>query len=468
MAGSSSDGLGGHAAAAAAPGARRPWLGLPLWLRRPDWASLVVVGLLYSNAVVVAIKFHGLPLLAGAALPALLLLPIAHYVLLRRQSVVMGPEVPAVLAWFAFMAVAALCSRDPGRSLGVVQEYALEGLFLYLLVTNAIRRVRVLRPLAWSLLAAGVVMTAAPVVQQLTGTFDHVYGGFGQLEERPFTIASGTAQHRLAGTIGEKNRFAQITMLLLPVALYLCWSARRRVPRLLAYGATVTILGGFALAFSRGAAVAAVMLFMVAIALRMISMRQTLGLVAAGGLLLLATPQYLQRLSELPVVSSVVWGKEAKPDGAVRGRLTEMLAAVHVCADHPVVGVGPGMFADYSQEYGNRLNIRRLDNERQAHNLYLHIAAESGFLGLGAFLALVGVTLGRLARLRQRWLPTHPEHAALCSAFGMMVLAYLATGLFLHLTYVRYFWLMMALAAAVANVLDPDTRRSWRRMRPAA
>ena len=44
----------------------------------------------------------------------------------------------------------------------------------------------------------------------------------------------------------------------------------------------------------------------------------------------------------------------AAADGAMRRRVTEMMAAVRVFFDHPTIGVGPGMFKAYSEEYGNQ------------------------------------------------------------------------------------------------------------------
>ena len=39
----------------------------------------------------------------------------------------------------------------------------------------------------------------------------------------------------------------------------------------------------------------------------------------------------------------------------------------------------------------------------------------------------------------------------------LALVAYLATGLFLHLSYARYFWLMLALAGAAAAVILETT-----------
>ena len=78
------------------------------------------------------------------------------------------------------------------------------------------------------------------------------------------------------------------------------------------------------------------------------------------------------------------------------------------------------------------------------------IAAETGILGLTAFLGAVIATLIQLARARASALPSRPDLAAMAAGFMLAIVAYLASGLFLHLSYARYFWLILALAGAAA------------------
>ncbi|MFP6687107.1 MAG: O-antigen ligase family protein [Polyangiaceae bacterium] len=435
---------------------------------RPELATLAGVFAIYTNAVVVAVRFHGMPYALGAVVPALLAVPVAAFVVIQRRRLVVPPETPYVLVFFFAQAMGALSARDPTVSGKALLESLLEGLLLYFLVVNAARGPRTLYRIAWVLVAAGFLMGAVPLYQQVTGAFDSDFGGFGQRAEVPFRAQHSSAgaadvmQFRLAGPIGEINRYAQVMLMVVPVGLFLVWSERRGVARILALVATGTILAGFALAFSRGAAIAALLLFCIMLALRIVSVRQALAVCLAASLLLVAVPQYMTRITSLPVVSELVLGQEAEIDGAVKGRLTEMLAAALVFSDHPVFGVGPGMFEHYCQEYGNRLEIRRLEGARQAHCLYLDLAAEHGVVGLFAFLGMVTVTMRRLLRARRRCMARRPELAHLATAYLLMIIAYLTTGIFLHLSYFRYFWLMMALGAAVAAAAEHAARRDRR------
>src|SRR5215212_10310057 len=60
-------------------------------LAKPNLATLLVVFILYTNAAVIAVHFHNVPSLVGGALPALLVFPLASYVIVRREKLVMSP-----------------------------------------------------------------------------------------------------------------------------------------------------------------------------------------------------------------------------------------------------------------------------------------------------------------------------------------------------------------------------------------
>jgi O-antigen ligase len=133
-----------------------------------------------------------------------------------------------------------------------------------------------------------------------------------------------------------------------------------------------------------------------------------------------------------------------------------MLAAAMVFADHPVLGVGPDMFRYYYQEYAQESNYRILTTNREAHNLFLGVAADNGILGLICFGMILFVNFRGLVHVRQHWIQTRPEYVNLANGFILAILAYLATGLFLHFAYIRYFWLLMALAGALINLSSKD------------
>src|SRR5262245_19611247 len=60
-------------------------VGVGLVCRSLDWATFGVLFCLSANLAVVALKFHGVPALAAHAVVGLFALPLAYYVLAKRQ-----------------------------------------------------------------------------------------------------------------------------------------------------------------------------------------------------------------------------------------------------------------------------------------------------------------------------------------------------------------------------------------------
>src|SRR5690349_18958262 len=74
-------------------------LGLAMTIR-PDIAVHVVVAVIYSNAAVIAVQFHGVPAFATVAVPLLLVVPVANWLLVRREPVVVTSAFPLMIAFF--------------------------------------------------------------------------------------------------------------------------------------------------------------------------------------------------------------------------------------------------------------------------------------------------------------------------------------------------------------------------------
>jgi putative inorganic carbon (HCO3(-)) transporter len=196
-----------------------------------------------------------------------------------------------------------------------------------------------------------------------------------------------------------------------------------------------------------------------------------------GVALVLAIPGYRDRVQTVIVHPGSVTasaGDDAAADDSARARATESLAALLAWEDHPLLGSGPGVFPLLYQQYaprvGYEVHIKGVGTEagqaptREAHNLYLGIAADTGLLGLAAFLGLVGAILVPLLIAARRLRRVQPGLAHCAAGLALALVGYLAAGLFLSLAYERYFWLLLGLSAATARL----TRRRLRAAGPAA
>jgi O-antigen ligase len=409
----------------------------------PELLIPVAVFMLYSNAAVIAVHFHGAPAAFGLAPLLLLAVPAVHDVVLRRQKIIVTSTLMLLFCFLIIQLMGAFFSTRPDKALEDVMGWVIEGLILYLLVTNAIRSKKALRTAIWGVMLAGAFVGTISVYQQLTGSFDNEFGGFAQVSTAATFGAEGDGegQPRLSGHVGEKNRYAQVMGMVLVLALFQYGSERARSLRVVAVACAILAASGFALAFSRGALVGLALTFMVLFAMGAIRLRILLLLVPVVIATGLVAPKYADRIESLAeVASSAIRGGVAgleSTDGATRGRLTEMTAAVYAFADHPVIGVGPGMYRSHYRHYAEVVGGRIATTRRQAHSMYVGLAADHGLLGLLLMAAMLFATFRGLNRARRRWRVGQPDLRMMATGLEAALIVYLTTSIFLHFAYIR-------------------------------
>jgi O-antigen ligase len=358
--------------------------------------------------------------------------------------------------------ISALFSSDTSVSWDAVVIFVVEGFGLYFLLINVIRTPEMLRSVTWVLLISGALVSVLAIHQVVTQNYDSNYLGFAQADSAirtgATTLAGDVLQPRMAGPIGETNRFAQVMLMLVPLGLFRAIGERSTSLRVIAGLMTLAITLGVVLSFSRGGAVGLAALVLALMVLRLVRVRHVLVLVVVLGLILVALPQYANRLTSLADQGGFGGTSSAVTDTSLLSRATETLAAALVIVDHPVLGVGPDMFPVYYEEYAQVVGILiRNDAAREAHNLYLGIGAELGIPGLIVFLIIAVLTIRMILAARRASLIRRPDLERLTTPYLLALLTYYVTGLFLHLSFGRFYWLMLAVAGAAAIITLRET-----------
>ncbi len=409
----------------------------------------------------VAVRDHGLPYVVGGLLPLLLVVVVVRELLAGRP-----PVLERGFGWVVAMIFAAtvstMLSAYQDRAVASLATMVAQGALLYLLVVNSVRTHHALRCAIWAVLAAGSWLALVAIAQSVGHYYDRPFWGFAELD---LAYANGNADiPRAFGPVGDPNYFGQI---LLPVVALAGVALRfETLARYRCLSGAILLLTLAAIGYtgSRGAAVALVLMLAVALAIGVLRMRHAVVAVLVGSVVLMAIPGYRERVMSVALLGSVTAssGDTGAADDAARSRATESLAAVLAFKDHPVVGAGPGVFPLLYQEYAPRVGYQVLEKgrgteagsapTREAHNLYLGIAADMGMVGLLAFLGLIGAILLPLLAAARRLRRVAPARAAHAAALALALVGYLAAGLFLSLAYERYFWLLLGLAAAAARL----------------
>lgn len=445
---------------------------------RPDLATLAVVFLVYINAPAVAI-LHGVPTPLAGAVFALLGIPVLHRLLVRRERVRRDRILALMVAFLCVLLLASLGAPDKDIALYRVFTYATEGVLLYWLIINVVTTRSALRSVTWSLLAAGTFLAALSIYQTVTRSYEQQFGGFAERKlqfeyKREIDLAAGASgdglyrADRAEGPQVGNNRYAQIMLVLLPLAVLRLRRSRRLRSRYYAMAAGGMILvGGIALTYSRGGLLALMVVTCAAVLVNWIRLRHLLMAGVAAALLVpIASPNVFNRVSTLTEITNL---SDPSTDGALRGRATEMLAGLHAFADHPILGVGPGQYEPYFSVIYQQLpdiKFRDIQKGRRAHSLYVEMAAETGILGLITFLLIPFVLLRQLWRAHRRLATRDPELSDTAAALWLGLVGFLFSAMFLSHAFERYYWLLVALAGAALYIIR--THEAAAASRPAA
>ncbi len=234
-------------------------------LSRPSVAMVLALFAIYTNLPVVAIHYHGAPQLSAAAALVLLGIPLAFVLIVRREHVIVDDVFRLMAVFLAVLLVSGALAKDRSIAWDWIVTYASEGLLIYFLVVNAIRDRRALKGAIWSVLLAGAFMGSICVYSEITNSYHTSLGGLVQRQTAPDEVPSAdtAARDRLEGTfstsrratgpIGEVNRFAQVLLVLLPLAFFRMRCERTWTLRLATASVGVLILLGFLLTYSRSA-----------------------------------------------------------------------------------------------------------------------------------------------------------------------------------------------------------------------
>lgn len=285
---------------------------------------------------------------------------------------------------------------------------------------------------------------------------------------------------RASGSFHQPNPYAGYLGLCLPGAASLAlwswrrfWSSRAEQPAFLLWAlfytsGTGVIALGLLASWSRGGWMGAVVGVGVVVLLRsrQAMMGGGVGVVLVLSALLLgsALPTWLPapvtaRLQDLPAyfgLGDVLSQPVTDENFAVIERVAHWVAAVRMWEQAPWLGVGPG---NYATVYPTVRLLRWEEALGHAHNIYLNVLAESGLIGLGAYLLLWLIVIGWLWRQRKVALARHADWAAALAIGSLGVVGHslihnIFDNLFVQGSYLQVAFWLAAVSVALPAPLD--------------
>lgn len=356
-----------------------------------------------------------------------------------------------LLAIYGLIAFASLLyARDQERVVAALEDYAKDA-FIAMLVVLSLRRATTLRLVVWIMLAAGLVMGGIGLYQQMTGNFEQSILGLGTANIQQ--IVGRTSDYRIAGPVGDPNFFAQIMLVLVPLAVDRLWHEKRFILKAMAALALVVSILTIVFTFSRGAFLGLFVMFLaILIYYRPRPSAILFVLLLFIPLLYLLPQPYIQRLATISDI--LPWSSEAPRELALRGRLSELAVGWQMFQDHPFMGVGLNNYPAHYLDYSGSVGLDPRLEARSTHNLYLQVATETGLLGLVAFGAILWLAFRGLLRSPAEFRRLALDDAAeITRAFTIGLIGYFVAATFLHAAYPRYMWLLLGIAFAIPNIV---------------
>lgn len=402
----------------------------------------------YTQLSNVAIKYHGLPSLAQP-LAGLLIV-----VILIRMAVYGERPLGWVRAGFFLLvyAVSWLISLLHAEN-SVAANTAFIGFIKdalgMLIVVYFIQHPMSLRRAVWALIAAGLVMGTITAFQYLTSNFSNLYWGFGGWEQQ---VSGAVTRHRMTGPYTNPNAYAQVLVVLAPLALDRIWHERNIWLRIVAAWALTAIVLTIFFTFSRGGFLSLVFAIGVLLTQRRFNFVPLVVTVVLGiGLIQFLPASYADRINSL--VQLVPTSSNQVADTSFLGRLSENTVAWRMFRDHPILGVGLGNYPIYYQDYSRNLGIDNRRAPRSPASLYLELISEQGLVGSLIFVSLLAFVFGGLLKARRNFVFAGlRDEAFITSAIFAGMAGYLFESIFKNSAYSNVFWILVGVALAAIQV----------------
>jgi len=304
----------------------------------------------------------------------------------------------------------------------------LKVLVLYLLIVNVLRTEKQFN-LALTLIYATLVIS-------------FVYGVYNLLfavKELQAVGVAGKTMERIQGLTHDPNIYASSLLIFLPLPFLYVFEEKRFLRKCLWATLFAVLAASVAITFSRGGLLS----FAVVMAILMFKKRHNRfvlwsGIVAIFVIIILLPPEFWQRFSFL---------SNLRGEASARWRFNLAAGALSYFRQHPIFGIGLGSYIGES--------IRFIPRHLVAHNIYVEIAAETGIVGLLAFLSLVWTTMRYYERSRLIFEEhARPRMALSIEALKIGFYGFLFSALFLSLQQDVLLWVQLGIAGALRLMAD--------------
>jgi putative inorganic carbon (HCO3(-)) transporter len=415
-----------------------------------EWGLFTLVAMTFARISDVAVHTYGAPSIAQPFIVLLAVLLLMRWLLTGDKPVGWFRPSLAIVAYGIVIFLSLFYANDFTRAQEGFSTFFKDAVIAILLIL-IIQSRNYFRVAAWGFNAVGILLGSVAIVQYLTGTFTNSYWGLAESEM--MNIVSGVEGYRIMGTYGDPNFFAQIMVVVIPIALNRLLFEKRPILKVLAAWALSASFLTVIFTFSRGGFLALCMVLGLLVLWRKPPLVAVLSAILILLLLIPFLPAaYFERLYTI-LEYLPFRGTDVRSEVSFRGRMSEYEVGFKMFLDNPVLGIGYENYPVYYLDYSMKLGLDPRRTERSAHSLYLEILAEQGLVGFLLFGYVLYAAFTSLASARKIFKKiAMDDYSDLALSFQIGFAGYLAAALFIHGAYPRSMWLLIGIGLAARQM----------------
>jgi O-antigen ligase len=343
-----------------------------------------------------------------------------------------------MLAFTGWLCVCTAFSMWRGGSFAILRDSWLISICSFLIVAATVQGLEECHKVMYSLAAATAFVELSTILM-------------GRMQEGRFAF--------LQGTLANANELAMILLIGTPFCLFTIRNKRGlSLLKILCVLIVLMVPVSVVATGSRGGLLA-MLLMLLLYFLRLSASRKMIAIVAALVLGAIAisrsNPEALERYKTIFGSSGQLSGAEESAIESSEARKTLLQQSLRLTAQHPLLGVGPGMFQIANAKDMEARGLPSWNAWHETHNAFTQISSEEGLPGLflyGAALYLC-FRITRVARKHSRQNPTYSSLEAPAFALRLSLIVFTCTALFVNSAYSCYFPLLAGLCVAFERAM---------------
>ncbi len=345
----------------------------------------------------------------------------------RRLKGKMPLAIKLVLILLVHMCITVPFAFWRGGALDVVENQFSKAAIVALLIAMIVGSLVELRRLLWVQAASVAVLTVASIIVHPAAV-----GG------------SSIRLWGLGGVFSNPNDFAINIAINFPLALAFLFASKGILKKLPWAAALLFLLYGVIATYSRSGLIAMVICFFICIWEFGIKGKRPQITAAAIFILMVAvgvavtTPRYVARVASLFTDEAA---QDSGDHGSLDARRELLMESIRVTMEHPLFGVGPGNFQAYTKSW------------HVTHNTYTELSSETGLIGLGLFVAILGLTFRSLGKVsKSARYKADPQMQLFTNALRAGLAAYVVGAAFASTAYTLFPYFMVAYASVMYKI----------------